>query len=137
MKQFTKSYAINRISELHKIISELLEQINDYKTQTKKLLIENSNLKHSPNMQVEKIKSETSEKEFWHSAYKEKELTNDLLLTEIKQLKQAQNQKAIEVLKKLKKFFAKKDKNCDAYDIIANYGDILDWIEDKIIELKK
>lgn len=40
------------------------------------------------NEQDKRIKSETAVKEFWYSAYKEKELTNDLLLKENQQLKQ-------------------------------------------------
>lgn len=83
-----------------------------------------------------KIKSETAEREFWHSAYKEKVLTNDLLLKENQQLKQSQNNKVIEALNELKNCFALKDEELGAYDIIADYGYILAWIADKIIELR-
>lgn len=48
----------------------------------------------------------------------------------------SQNSKAVAVLEKLKKYFAMLDKETGAYDIIADYGDILDWIADKITELR-
>ena len=50
--------------------------------------------------------------------------------------KQSQNQKAIEVLEQLVKYFAFKDDENDFYEIIADYGDILDWIDDQIKELR-
>ena len=55
---------------------------------------------------------------------------------ENQQLKQSQNQKAIEVLEQLVKYFAFKDDENDFYEIIADYGDILDWIDDQIKELR-
>lgn len=40
------------------------------------------------------------------------------------------------MLEKLRDYFAIKDTNLNAYDIVADYGDILDWISDKIKELE-
>lgn len=58
------------------------------------------------------------------------------ILDDLNQLKQFQNSKAVAVLEELKKYFAMLDKETGAYDIIADYGDILDWIKDKITELR-
>lgn len=85
------------------------------------------------NEQDEKIKSETTVKEFWHSAYKEKELTNDLLLKENQQLKQSQYSKAIEELERLRNFY-----NSDSEsDWLIDCCKLEEYINNQITELKK
>lgn len=82
--------------------------------------------------QNKKIKSETAEKEFWHSAYKEKELTNDLLLRENQQLKQSQNSIAIGVLERLRNFY---DLDSNSDWIVTCY-ELNEYINDQITELR-
>ena len=64
------------------------------------------------------------------------EKAREIMFQSEKKLKQSQNQKAIEVLEQLVKYFAFKDDENDFYEIIADYGDILDWIDDQIKELR-
>lgn len=94
--------------------------LNQQDARIKELEEENQQLK-------EKLKGEIAEKEFWHSAYKGKQLDYDIVYAELRKtfdetekLKQTQNQKAIELLEKVKNYFVVED--IDGYGIVTG-----DW----------
>lgn len=69
------------------------------------------------------------------NAYKQGLLQNrfDFEIT----MKYYKNQKAVSELIRLKKYFSKFDKNEMAYDIIADYGDIINYIDRRIKYLER
>lgn len=89
--------------------------------------------------QIEKIRKLQKEnkllKKQRDNAYKEGLLQNrfDFEVT----MKFYKNQKAVSELIRLKKYFAKFDKNEMVYDIIADYSDIISYIDRRIKYLER
>lgn len=101
----TKTHLVIYIKSLHKLIKELKETlfyeqqshdlcIKDFEEETNKLRKQikfESDARKRFLKEVKRLKreleSEVNEKEFWHSAYKEKDLVCDSLFHEIDQLR--------------------------------------------------
>ena len=142
-KEFTKSYAINRIAELNEQIVEMNENQNSTMKYLNKLRDENKQIKQQlteKDKEIERLKQELEET---NAGY---DFTYEQSTETIKELKQNQTQLAIQELEKVKIMAGDLlEKFCSSWEYHQKYMrghrhieyyDLIQGIDNQIKELK-
>ena len=138
-KEFTKSYAINRIAELNEQIAEMTDNQNQTMRYLNRIRDENKQLKQQrkeKDNQIEKLKYIID-----NYKIKTKQLCKDKF-TAIKNMDNAIRNRdkiakefAIEKLEKIKDYFVEEDEDGDI-DVTKNIFEVVEYINTLITKLK-